>query len=346
MSAELMPDTVIRRQWIEPSGQAYDLTSPQALHIAAGVLAEMESDAQSVGYDAFLRNLDATKQRDPQTGLTSALLTEATDPARVHTAVLIGGFGMRWREVVLLAEYWRRMHKALGRHINVLAFDLPGPPGETKLSAQERSILNAGDMTPFGYKLLQIAEERCMPSSISLLSYSYGNLLGAAMIPLAAQRGLQISSFVAGALPNPKHGVRLRRTVDFALEALISGGKYPAGTPSIFTYKPPGKRSDISGILKQAPALQRRIANHNAHESLAEARRMAPNMRLILGWGTHDRIGRNSEMLDLLSSLGALSGGELIGVAYEGLHHAWGRHLPLLGEMAVISTKGISSLTG
>jgi len=327
------------RQLIEPGGLPHSFTATHTIAMARGTLAAMESQALAIGYDSFLDGLNRTTQHDPETGFTSTLLVGA-EPA-TNTAVLVGGFGMRPREVVLLAEYWRRIHQHLGRQVNVLAVDSPRQARETHLPKQDRDRLDNGDMGPFGSRLLQLVQQRCSPGSVEVVGYSYGNLLATALICAAAEQGINTLSYVSGALPNPTPSTQLRRTIGFSVEALTSRGAYPPRTPGIFTHKPSGESTDVLSVLRQAPTIQKRLKNHSALDGLAAARQAAPDMRMVFGFGTHDRIGGYKGMIALLHELSQQPGGEIIALAYEGLHHAWGRYLTLLGELAVISAEGV-----
>ena len=304
----------------------------------------MDLDARSEDYDVFLDRL----HRGVEYGsLPSVLLKSDPEAPSAEVSILIGGSGMRMEEIVKLAEYWRRVHQELGRPTDVLAFGLPRHSQESDLSLAERAALDAGDLSPIAWRMLEIIGKRTTAKTINVLAYSYGNVIAWPLARAAVDKGIGVSSVLGCALPNPRVGGAAARTAGFLVETLLVGGKYPRDTPGIFAYK--DRRYPVSAkeIARELPAIQKRLAKNDAKSEIASLIQKSPGTTIVLASGGADWIGRQKQIKQLFATLHPQTGNKLHGVLYEGAHHAWGRSLQLLGQLAslaVLESKALSLL--
>jgi hypothetical protein len=323
------------RSWsIAPNGSASRLGNEASLAIASSALINMDLEARAEGYDAFLDRLHMGVEHG---SLPSVLLKSDSEASSTEVSILIGGFGMRMEEIVKLAEYWRRVHQELGRPTDVLAFDLPRHSQESHLPPAERAALDAGDLSPVAWRMLDVIQKRTTAKTINVLAYSYGNVIAWPLADAAIDRGINVSSILGCALPNPRQGGALARTAGFLVETLLVGGKYPKGTPGVFTYKDRRYPGSLKEIVGELPAIQRRLARNNAKSEIVSLMQKSPGTTIVLAGGGADWIGRQKHTKQLLATIRPQAGGKLHGVLYEGAHHAWGRSLQLLGQLASLA---------
>jgi len=334
MTEQLNTIGLPRRSLFDPGQGEFSpaFTETDASKLAADVLQNMGREAWEAGYTPYLERLYAGREVDAASGLVSVWLNPRGKPETVAPdgcVVLIGGFGMRLSEIVLLAEYWQRVNEARNRNVQVLALGLPD--AALDLAKPSNNVAET---------LLRVVDERCgNPSSIETVAYSAGNLPAIALTQLAIQRGKQVPSMVVGALPNPEPDSSVRRSLAFFREA--SRGGYPPGIPGIFAaFRPPDNDAprlrDVPGKLIR---LQRTLTAWDAPLALQNLLLDSPGTRLVLGFAAGDLIGRDKPMQKLIKGLAKVSGSDVWGVRIEDRSHDWARCVPVLGEQASLALR-------